>query len=211
MTKALVLLSGGLSSTVSLFDAINRYEDVEALTFFYGQRNPEEVAAARDICRMSGVKWKMGNLLGYGELLGVSLTEEQIAVRERYPVRGVSEQAPASHLTFLLLAGSYAYTKGVTTLVTGLRRTGKTVRDMMDFGDVENILYRNYRVLVDHQLQINTKSEDLKLGKELSGSWEALRKSVTCLNGKIPGCGQCQPCILRLRAVQEAGVGDPHG
>ena len=39
MTKAIILLSGGLDSVVSLASVVSDYSDILALTFNYGQKS----------------------------------------------------------------------------------------------------------------------------------------------------------------------------
>src|SRR5262245_64498204 len=55
MSKAVVLLSGGLDSTTTLAVAKRDGHEVYAMTFAYGQRHTHEVEAARRIARAAGV------------------------------------------------------------------------------------------------------------------------------------------------------------
>ena len=55
MSKAIVLLSGGLDSTTMLAIAGSDGFDVSALTFRYGQRHHSEVDSARRIAETHGV------------------------------------------------------------------------------------------------------------------------------------------------------------
>ena len=56
--KALVLLSGGLDSTVCLAKAIEKYgnENVSALSITYGQKHSKEVEAARNVAKHYGIE-----------------------------------------------------------------------------------------------------------------------------------------------------------
>ena len=57
MKKAIVLLSGGLDSSTALYVAKNeRFDEVYALTFEYGQKHDKEIESAKAVARAAGVK-----------------------------------------------------------------------------------------------------------------------------------------------------------
>jgi tRNA U34 2-thiouridine synthase MnmA/TrmU len=53
--KTLLLLSGGLDSTVVLADLLKKGRDVETLTFKYGQTHPVEIEKAKIIADLYNV------------------------------------------------------------------------------------------------------------------------------------------------------------
>ena len=55
MKQAVVLLSGGLDSAVTLYLAKSRGFNVHALSFDYGQRHDRELQAAKAIAEKAGV------------------------------------------------------------------------------------------------------------------------------------------------------------
>ena len=64
--KALVLLSGGLDSSVCLGLAVDKYgaDEVLALSVFYGQKHDKELKASADIAAHYGVKnWTLARSL----------------------------------------------------------------------------------------------------------------------------------------------------
>jgi len=50
MRKGLVIFSGGQDSTTCLGWAKNRLQEVEAISFFYGQKHSIELERAKQIC-----------------------------------------------------------------------------------------------------------------------------------------------------------------
>jgi dephospho-CoA kinase len=60
--KAIVVFSGGQDSTTCLYWALNRYEQVEAITFQYGQKHDIEIEQSKKILEKTGVKQIVVNL-----------------------------------------------------------------------------------------------------------------------------------------------------
>ncbi|RIM06351.1 7-cyano-7-deazaguanine synthase QueC, partial [Staphylococcus cohnii] len=54
--KAIVVFSGGQDSTTCLFWAKQHYDDVELVTFEYGQRHDTEIKVAKQIAETQNVK-----------------------------------------------------------------------------------------------------------------------------------------------------------
>lgn len=54
-----------------------------------------------------------------------------------------------------------------------------------------------------------TRATTIKLAQSLPGCFEALKHTVSCFKGEVPGCGHCLPCLRRAQAFEEAGVKDP--
>jgi 7-cyano-7-deazaguanine synthase len=54
--KAVVIFSGGQDSTTCLYWAINRYTEVECITFNYGQKHSVELDCAKRLCDYENIK-----------------------------------------------------------------------------------------------------------------------------------------------------------
>lgn len=214
--KALVVLSGGQDSVTSLFWTMKEFKEVETMTFFYGQRHSTEIQAARMISEKLGVKWKLVNLLGYGNLVKSALTDEQMEVKNRDGLRGLPNTfTPGRNVVFLSVAASYAIDNGIHSLVTGVCQTDysgypdcrRTTIDALETTLRFGTDTPDFEILTP--LMYLTKKETVILAKFMPGCFDALAHTVTCYHGKKPGCGQCPSCIIRLRGFQEAGLGDP--
>src|SRR5204862_886874 len=83
MTRAVVLLSGGLDSATALAIARARGDQCYTLAFDYGQRHRVELAAARGVSAALGALEHRELRVGLGELGGSALTDARLAVPER--------------------------------------------------------------------------------------------------------------------------------
>lgn len=119
----MVLFSGGQDSTTCLYWAKARFERVVALGFDYGQRHRVELDQADKIARMAEVPFHVLNLTG---LLGDSaLTDSNQTVDGKH-ARDPNLPAtfvPGRNLLFLSVAGSFAYSRDIADLVTGMCQT----------------------------------------------------------------------------------------
>jgi len=216
---AVVVLSGGQDSTTCLFWAKERYAEVKALTFFYGQRHSSEIDAAEEIATLAGVEWTIANLNALGQLSKSALTRPEIEVKADGGLGGLpSTFTPGRNLVFLTLAASFAISHGIHRLVTGVCET-----DYSGYPDCRrntiDALQEAIRLGNDApDFQIVTplmslsKKDTVELAREVRDRevcWRALALSVTCYNGKRPGCGKCPACELRAKGFKEAGLADP--
>ena len=83
MTKAVVLLSGGLDSATTLAKARDQGYECYALSVDYGQRHGVELVAAEKVARSIGVgehRTVKVDLAGFG---GSALTEDQLMCPSR--------------------------------------------------------------------------------------------------------------------------------
>ncbi|MCC6321345.1 MAG: 7-cyano-7-deazaguanine synthase QueC [Phycisphaerales bacterium] len=135
MTRAVVLLSGGLDSAVAL--AIAREQvgagGCFAISFDYGQRHGHELAAARRVAGRLGVASERHVVVrvGLDAIGGSALTDTRIEVpkgRGAGGAGGAGEMAhgvpvtyvPARNLVFLSCAAGFAETVGASRLYIGV-------------------------------------------------------------------------------------------
>jgi 7-cyano-7-deazaguanine synthase len=128
--KAIVVFSGGQDSTTCLHWALNRYEQVEAITFQYGQKHDIEVEQSSKILEKTGVKQIIVNLdqsLGY--LAESALTSNgDVSQINKYGLP--SSFVPGRNGIFLYNAYVYALKVGADALVTiivQLQRNGENL------------------------------------------------------------------------------------
>jgi 7-cyano-7-deazaguanine synthase len=213
--KALVVLSGGQDSTTCLWWAIDRFgrENVETLTFDYGQRHRVELDAAARVAAHAGVPGLVLPIDTFAALGGNALTDDSLAVDA-----GAEDELPATfvpgrNLVFLTFAAAYAWPRGIQDLVTGVAQTdysGYPDCRQETIDSLANTLVlgmeRNFRI---HTPLMNRSKKETVLLAESLGALEALALTHTCYEGQRPPCGRCQACRLRARGFAEAGIADP--
>jgi 7-cyano-7-deazaguanine synthase len=206
--KAVVVFSGGQDSTTCLFWALKQFDEVEAVTFDYGQRHRLEIEVAASIAKELGVPHTVLDMSLLNQLAPNALTRSDIAI-EQNEGQLPSTFVDGRNLLFLSFAAVLAKQKGARHLVTGVCET-----DFSGYPDCRDIFIKSLNVTLnlamDYQFVIHTplmwltKAQTWKLADEL-GAFEFVRtKTLTCYNGVIAdGCGECPACVLRRRGLEE--------
>jgi 7-cyano-7-deazaguanine synthase len=120
MSKAVVLLSGGLDSVTALALAREQGFDCYALSLDYGQRHDAELNAAKRLARAANVQAHKVIKLGLGDFGGSALTDDAIAVPD-HAVQGIPvTYVPARNTVFLSLALGWAEVLGAWDLFIGV-------------------------------------------------------------------------------------------
>lgn len=173
MSAAVVLLSGGQDSTTCLFWARERFEEVRALGFDYGQRHRVELDYAEQIAEHLGVSFEVIDLSG--TVGASSLTDHSQSVEEKHDLDPSlpSTFTPGRNMIFLTVAASYAYGHSIFDLVTGTCQT-----DFSGYPDCRQVFIESIKtslsLAMDRDFRIHTplmyltKAETWKLAAELS-------------------------------------------
>lgn len=218
MSKAVVLLSGGLDSTVALYVAKSEGHEIHALSFDYGQRHNKELQCARAIAQKAGVASHQVVSLKLDLWGGSSLTDKTMEVedgnveRSDIPVTYV----PARNMVFLSVAASLAEAKGARHIYLGVSQVDYSgyVDCRQEFIDaMQNAINKGTvmgaekgETITIHAPFINmTKAQEIKLGNELGVDFGM---TWSCYRGGEKPCGKCDSCLLRAKAFEEAGVID---
>ena len=215
--KAVLCLSGGMDSCVCAALAAREYE-VYALHFSYGQRTEaRELAAAREVARLTGAKEFMPLKIDiFRRIGGSALTDQAIAVPDALHGQ-IGAEIPVTYVPFrnahfLSAAVSWAEVLGAKTVVIGA-----VEQDSSGYPDCRPEYYDAFNELIkrgtkEGDIRVETplirmrKSEIVRLGVEVGAP---LHVSWSCYSGEREACGVCDSCVLRLRAFREAGATDP--
>lgn len=216
MSKALVVLSGGLDSTTALALAKKENKAVEALSFFYGQRHDREVVQATLIAgHFSAQHFVQEVTLGKG---GVLMDQDSAMPQMTYEELGETvgpspTYVPYRNGTFLSLAASHALERNCDLIYAGMHGEDAHNWAYPDctpefIGAMQNAIYIGtyYKVRLVAPFTYMTKAEVVRLGAELQVPFELTH---SCYEGKRPACGKCPTCIGRLEAFKANGYHDP--
>jgi len=217
-SKAVVLVSGGLDSAVTLFLAIKKGYECYPITFDYGQRHRREIAQAKKIAQAAGLKLSIVKLQLPWK--GSSLLDKGIKVPQDRTIREIKKGIPSTYVparnTILLgLAASFAEAIGARSIFIGahfedssgypdcrieyLKAFDKVIRLGTKLG-LEN------KLKLEFPLINKTKSRIIALGLSLK---VPLGLTWSCYNGEGKPCMRCDSCILRSKGFREANVKDP--
>jgi 7-cyano-7-deazaguanine synthase len=216
-TRALVVLSGGQDSTTCLYWAIDRYgvENVETVTFDYGQRHRIELECAARVAEFAGVPNTVLPIDTFAALGGDALTDANVPVQAGTDDRtGLPNTfVPGRNLVFLTFAAAFAYQRGIGNVVTGVAQTDYSGYPDCREGTITS-LQQTIRLGMEFDVSLHTplmhlsKKETVELARDL-GALPAMALTHTCYNGQRPPCGECPACVLRARGFAEAGLEDP--
>jgi len=218
MTKAVVLLSGGLDSATTLALAMEQGFDCHALSLDYGQRHTAELAAAKRIAQAAGVTEHKIIRISLDEIGGSALTDEAIDVPVQ-PGEGIPvTYVPARNTVFLSLALGWAEVLGGQDLFIGVNAVDysgypdcrpefieafERLAGLATRAGVEGARFRVHAPLI-RLSKAGIIREGLRLGVDYANT-------VSCYAADEAGraCGLCDACRLRARGFHDAGVPDP--
>ena len=204
--KAIVVFSGGQDSTTCLLWAIKEFEEVEAVTFLYGQRHKLEVECSKKIAKDLGVKQKIIRMDLLNQLTENALTRKNMEIEEEKGDIPNTYVEGRNHI-FLSFAAIYAKSLGIRNIITGVSET-----EFSGYPDCRDefiqSLNTTLNLAMDDQFKLITplmwkdKAEVWKMADQM-GRLEYIRENtLTCYNGIIgDGCGKCPSCKLRNESL----------
>ena len=217
MTRAVVLVSGGLDSATALAIARDQGYDCFALSIAYGQRHSVELDAAKRIATAMGVRAHKMVTVDLSSFGGSALTDPNIAVPET-PSTGIPiTYVPARNTVFLSIALAWAETLGARDIFIGVNAV-----DYSGYPDCRPAFIAAFAALaglatrtgveggsfVIHTPLIDlSKAQIIRRGVALGIDYT---DTVSCYQPDNEGraCGKCDSCRIRREGFAAAGVSD---
>jgi 7-cyano-7-deazaguanine synthase len=212
--NVILIHSGGMDSTVLLYQLRSEGRGVRCLSVDYGQRHRRELDAARLICGDLGVESRVADLRGVAPLLaGSSLTSPELAVPEGHYADESMRLTVVPNRNMLMLslgiawavstksdAVAYAAHSGDHTIYPDCRPEFiAAMREAAALCD-----WRRIELLAPFAGM--DKADIARLGAKLGVPFE---KTWTCYKGLERHCGRCGACVERREAFSRAGLLDP--
>ena len=220
MSKAVLLLSGGLDSYTAGAIARADGQELFALTVRYGQVHEREVDAARRVASALGVTRHLELDVPLSKIGGSALVGDGAIPKDR-ALEGSdipSTYVPARNTVFLSLAMGWAEVIGADAIVIGVNaldysgypdcrpeylRAFETMAALATKAGVEGGRLRILAPL----LQMS-KADIIRRGLALGVDYGL---TLSCYDPGPDGrpCGHCDSCRLRAKGFAEAGATDP--
>ncbi len=222
MTRAVVLVSGGMDSAVVLALAREQGFAAHALSVAYGQRHLSELDAAARNARALGAREHKVVTVDLRSIGGSALTDE-IAVPTDADGHVIGQAIPATYVParntiMLAIALGWAEVLGAGDIFCGVNAV-----DYSGYPDCRPAFIDGFQVLanlatragvdgsgfrVHAPLLAMSKAQIVREGMRLGVDFAA---TVSCYQADAEGraCGHCDACLLRAEGFRQAGVADP--
>ena len=215
MKRAVVILSGGMDSTLAAYKAKAAGYDLVAVHFNYGQRTEKrELAAFRAIAERLGARTYEIDLPFFTQIGASALTDPSIAV----PTGGIKPGVPVTYVPFrngifLSIAAAIAEKEGAEAIYIGVVEEDSSgypdcresfieaMERAIDLGTKDETKIRIETPLV-HLKKEDIVAEAHRMGVPLELTW-------SCYQNEDEACGVCDSCRLRLKGFEKAGLKDP--
>lgn len=222
MSSAVVLLSGGLDSAVTLAISAREGFEPHALSFEYGQRHAIEISAARRVASSMDVRDHRVAAIDLRVFGGSALTDHALEVPQQRAAAGAIgvpiTYVPARNTIFLSYALAFAEVLGSSDIFIGVNAV-----DYSGYPDCRPEFLDAFQRLALLATKIGIEGSEMRIHAPLLqlSKGEIIRKGLelgidfalthSCYAPDEDGaaCGKCESCRLRLNGFDEAGVKDP--
>lgn len=217
-----VVLSGGLDSTVALFRT--RYEyphyDLRTISFNYGQRHNKELEFAKiqsnQVGALSHHEVNLTSLIGVLSESGSSLVSSTDVPDGHYAEESMKATVvPNRNMIMASIAAGYAVSIGAVGIVLGVHggdhfiypdcrppffdSLATTIRaGNLGFIDGGFFIYTPYIFNTKNDIALDA----FRFGVDIMYTW-------SCYKGEKNHCGRCGTCVERLEAIASTGKHDP--
>jgi 7-cyano-7-deazaguanine synthase len=238
-SHAVSLLSGGLDSSTVTTLAKKEVENVNALTFFYGQSHSKEIDCARVISRLLKIKHTLVDISFMEKISWYSalMNPEKFPIPDnRVDTGDIGFSIPITYVPlrntiFVSLAASLLESNILNSIEThgenpenieALIYMAPNAIDYSGYPDCRPEFYKaitetinlGSKIHTEYGIpfQIKTPIIDLSKADIARLAYELsvpIEETWSCYRGQSLPCGECDSCILREKGFKEAKLVDP--
>lgn len=223
MKSKLVVLSGGLDSTILTYKLVSEYskENVIALSFDYNQRHSIELEKSKITCKKLNIRQEIIDISFISKLISntTSLVKDSnIETPNIEEVLGNPQPVtyvPFRNLIFQSISLSFAESNNCDSIYLGLQEHDlysywDTTEEFIDSINNISILNRMNYIKIETPFIRMSKYDEILIGEKLNVPFE---DTWTCYNpiytnNNILACGKCPSCSERIMNFNKAGIED---
>ena len=218
--KAVILVSGGMDSAVTLAIARQQGYQIHALSVAYGQRHSSELEAAARVAHMLGavehktVHVDLRSIGGSALTADIDVPLDTVDGGSDIPVTYV----PARNTIMLSIALGWAEVLGSTDIWCGVNAV-----DYSGYPDCRPAFIEAFERLANVATKAGVEGAGIRIHAPLMAMSKAdiaregqrlgidFAATVSCYQADAEGraCGHCDACRLRAQGFREAGLPDP--
>jgi 7-cyano-7-deazaguanine synthase len=211
--RSVLLFSGGLDSTVLLYELLAKGQEVACLSFNYGQKHARELEFAQRTTQRLGLQHQIIDLSSIQSLISKSALTGPIEIPDGHYTDSSMKitVVPNRNMIMLSLAIGWAITLEADSVSYAAHSGDHTI-----YPDCRPEFIQKMReaaqlcdwksILLTTPFERLSKSEIVLLGSRLevpfSNTW-------SCYRGDAEHCGSCGTCVERREAFTLAKVVDP--
>ncbi len=209
----IIILSGGLDSTVLAYHVLDKGLRPLLLTFDYGQKHTKEIAMAKQTAEVLNlrhlvIRLPLNEIFKYSSLLkgGSDIPEGRYTKESQR-----STVVPNRNMILLAVAAGVAEDRGISKLYYGAHSNDRAIYPdcRPEFIDAvseatKKGTYNNVEIIAP--FKECTKAEVVKEGVRLDVPF---KNTWSCYKGEKTPCGKCGTCVERKEAFKLAGAKDP--
>jgi len=226
--SCVVLWSGGVDSSVSLFWAVKNFKEVTAFSIEYSQKNPYEILCSHRVKDKLNLKQHIVYTVLPDIFSGTSLVNDDLEIPKEDSKGVPNTFVPGRNLLFLVLVASYGFPRKIYDIVIGTNVIDNpaypdTSEEFLIAAEKAISLALDSEIRIHCPLQQLSKKEIIQLGYELGVPFEY---TISCYESEIPcyipenskdlsldriqriSYG-CTSCMIRNEAFIKLGKIDP--
>lgn len=215
MSKKIILTSGGLESTIAMYQARENGDFVRGIYFNFGRKSYEqEIYSVQKTSLELNIPIQEVNISGIKSMFNGIMKPQQFLfeadVIDPDPDPESHEDTVISYLPAIIeLAILYARQAKFDSLIIGLTKeqlTKNRLKALQLLIDANNEFDTNFhKVKIETPFLEYSKGEVLEIGEKLKVD---LASTWSCFDGFNEHCGECNSCLARKDAFKKAKIDD---